>query len=126
MTSTWVAMCLVALTACASEREDGNDVLPKRGERATDPTILSARATCEGTIGTHVTVEATDPGGVANLGTCSISLGGATLEDTFDTGGCYLYFEHDCSAGAATVIDLTVSNDTGGFTTASVSVVPTS
>ena len=99
-------------------------MLPKRGERSTDPTIVSASASCEGgshaTLDVAVRVAASDPGGVANLGTCAATIAGATTEEAFGEGSCVAYVGRPCTPGQVFVIELLVSNDTGGFTDASV------
>jgi hypothetical protein len=129
-----------ALVACASDDDggggSGDDALPKRGERDTDPTIVSATARCScggevcnagdpGTSHVRVRVDASDPMGASNLGTCAGTLGGATDQDSYSDGnntGCYLYFKTAaaCAPGQVHTVALTVSNETAGVTTASV------
>ncbi len=143
MTSKWLVV-FALLGACASDDSggsgSGDDTLPKRGELATDPTIVSAAANCgcggeicDGTPGsanTHVRVRvaASDPMGVSNLGNCAGTLSGITDQDSYGDGSagsdCYLYFQTPtaCAAGQVHTVALTVSNDTGGVTTASVKV----
>ena len=116
---------LVVLAACMSGREDeGNDVLPKRGERMTDPTILSAIVQCEASTGTllevGIRVSASDPGGVSNLGTCTGTIAGIEGGATFGEGGCAAHVKRPCTVGQAFVVTVLVANKTGGFTEASV------
>lgn len=138
MTSRW--LFVVALFgACASDDNggagSGEDTLPKRGELASDPTIVSAVASCscggeicDGTPGSEasnvrVRVAASDPMGVSNLGNCAGTLEGITDQDSYGDGSdCNLYFQTPCMAGQVHTVALTVSNDTGGVTTASVKV----
>jgi hypothetical protein len=140
-----VKMALVAATAiatlggCTGDDDGGGggggDTLPKRGERATDPTIVSAAASCAacgGTICTgsdpanshvRVRVDASDPMGAANLGTCAGTLAGIMDQGAHGDGGgssCYLHFKLACMPGQVHTVALTVSNATGGVTTASV------
>jgi hypothetical protein len=139
MTSRWL-LAFVFVGACASDdgggAGDGDDTLPKRGELATDPTIVSAVANCScggeicsgGTENTHVRVRvaASDPEGVSNLGNCAGTLAGITDQDSYGDGSagsdCYLYFKTACVANQSHTVALTVSNDTGGVTTASIKV----
>ncbi len=141
MTSKWI-LVVALLGACASDDNggagSGEDTLPKRGELATDPTIVSAVASCscsgeicDGTPGAEtshvrVRVAASDPMGVGNLGNCAGTLSGITDQDSYGDGSagsdCYLYFQTTCMAGQVHTVALTVSNDTGGVTTASVKV----
>jgi hypothetical protein len=76
----------LGMAACASDdgggAGSGNDTLPKRGEKATDPTIVGATAYCS-KCGSQVCpidpanpehlvvwVSGSDMGGAENLGTC--------------------------------------------------------
>lgn len=145
MTSKWlwvVALVVALVCACASDEDggagSGDDTLPKRGELATDPTIVSAVASCgcggeictPDSANTHVRVRvaASDPMGVSNLGNCAGTLAGITDQDSYGDGSagsdCYLYFQTPtaCAAGQVHTVALTVSNDMGGVTTASVKV----
>jgi hypothetical protein len=126
MKLTW--LLILGLAACADERAGGDDVLPKRGERTTDPTIVSASASCEPinhtTDGFAVTVNASDPGGLPNLGTCAATVEGATREANFTDGGCYAVVERPCTRGVPFVLDVLVANKTGGFTQASTTITP--
>src|SRR5687768_15879219 len=93
MTANWIVVLGLALAACASDdggAGEGDDALPKRGELATDPTIVSAIATCSCAgeycsvgepVNTHVRVRvaASDPMGAGNLGNCA-----GTMADTSD------------------------------------------
>jgi hypothetical protein len=125
------------LAACADDGGsmgpgDGDDTLPKRGELATDPTIVSATARCApcgGEICTgsdpanshiRVRVDASDMGGSGNLGTCAGTLAALSDQDSYDGGSCTLFFKTPCTAGSPVTVGLTVSNDKGGVTTASV------
>lgn len=125
----------LAFAGCTSDGDGdgGGDVLPKRGELANDPTIVSAaaRCSCGGEIcsgGTptnshvRVRVDASDPMGATNLGSCAGTVSSASDQDSYDGAGCYLYFMSTpaCAIGQTLVVGLTVSNDTGGVTTASV------
>jgi hypothetical protein len=54
-------------------------------------------------------------------------LDGISERDSAGSGSgsaCFLVFEHACIAGSAYVVDITVSNNTAGVTTASVEVRP--
>ncbi len=134
-------MCMillgVTLAACSSDAggNDGADTLPKRGEVATDPTIVSATARCASCGGeicdgnsppnsyVGVKVASSDPKGATNLGTCAGTLGNNSDQDTYGDGrnsGCELFFKLPCAPLQVHVVDLTVSNKTGGVTSASV------
>jgi hypothetical protein len=113
----------LSLVAC-SDSGDGLDTLPKRGERTTDPTIVSAAAGCSGELmfkGLVVRIDATDST-PSNLGTCAAAFEGATAMGTFveTTSRCLAQLVRDCVVGTDYVVDLTISNKTGGVTTASV------
>ena len=115
----------------------GDDSLPKRGEMTNDPTIVAATASCvrdeislpdqpPGTPNLLVRVAASDPAGQENLGACIGETASSTDQGSFGSGSagsCYLDFEVACTVGKTYVVDLTVSNATGGVTTASVSVL---
>ncbi|HEY5926365.1 MAG TPA: hypothetical protein VIV11_31985 [Kofleriaceae bacterium] len=137
MTSKWLVVIALTLAACASDdggAGSGDDSLPKRGELSSDPTIVSAVANCScggeicsgGETNTHIRVRvaATDPAGLPNLGNCSGTVNGASDQDSYGGGSagsdCYLYFQTACTPSQAFTIGLTVSNDMGGVTTASV------
>ena len=115
---------LLLLGACTGEGDGGGDTLPKRGERMTDPTIVSATASCESGSGATkdvgVQVNATDPGGAMNLKSCSATIAGVTEESGIGEFGCSLLVHRPCTVGETFVVDLLVANDTGGFTDASV------
>ncbi len=132
-------LSFVMVAACASDDGgggDGEDTLPKRGEMASDPTIVSATArcaSCGGEICTgsdpanshvRVRVDASDPMGAGNLGTCAGTLGTISDQGTYSDGGgagsCTMWFKTACTPGGSVTVDLTVSNDKGGITTASV------
>jgi hypothetical protein len=141
MTFKWLVV-LAVLGGCASDDNGGagggDDTLPKRGEMTSDPTIVSAVATCScGADGdcqvgspanayVQIRVASSDPMGVANLGSCSGTLAGISDQDSYGDGSagsdCYLYFKTTCTAGQAHTVGLTVANDTGGVTTASVKI----
>lgn len=113
----------LSLVSC-SDGEDALDTLPKRGERTTDPTIVSAAAGCSGELmfkGLVVRIDATDST-AANLGTCAAAFDGATALGTFveTTSRCVAQLTRDCVVETDYVVDLTISNKTGGVTTASV------
>jgi hypothetical protein len=129
----------MALFSCSSDGGGGDDTLPKRGEMASDPTIVSAIASCstcggeicvpnETEAATYlvIRVASSDPAGVENLGTCSGTVNGITDQDEYGGGSagsdCYLYFKSACAAGDVFTADLTVSNLMAGVTTASVKV----
>ena len=125
-----IALVLM-VAACGSSGSSGSDTLPKRGERSTDPTIVSATAHCGGQFGTPntppdpntttVEISGTDPMGGSNLGTCAGMLDAATNQATFNTSGnCYVEIQYACTSGMTKVFDLTVSNKSGGVTSASV------
>ena len=137
-----LVLCLgLAAAACASDDGGGGgggtgeDTLPKRGELASDPTIVSAAARCSSCgftdclgsdpMNSHVRVriDASDPMGASNLGSCAGTLGSITDQDTYgdgNSGGCAVYFQTPCTPGGSITVGLTVANDTGGVTTASV------
>jgi len=100
----------------------GADMLPKRGERASDPTIVSATAECNGARDTDVLVGASDPMGEANLGTCSVTIGTRTEQGAFYEGFCDVTIDDTNCMPGPVVISMTVGNKTGGFTMASVGV----
>ena len=134
MSKTMAALLLAMIaTACTSDGPagSGDDVLPKRGELTSDPTIVSARASCYGGVvapgGTppppelRIRIDGSDPTG--KLGTCAITIGSITEQDDFDDGTCVVFFSSSdisCEAGTKQVVGITASNQTGGFTTASV------
>lgn len=128
----------LSLIGCGGDGGEGSgeDSLPKRGEKAADPTIVAATASCNGEIslpdqppGTmhlSVRVTASDPAGQDNLGNCIGESGTSSDDGSFgsgSSGSCFLSFTTPCTVGKAYVVDLTVSNAMGGVTTASVSVV---
>ncbi|HTL37903.1 MAG TPA: hypothetical protein VL326_32450 [Kofleriaceae bacterium] len=137
MTKLLTALLLATMaTACATDDSggagNGDDALPKRGALATDPTIVSATAECRVANGPTVppalsiAVAASDPAGKANLGTCAVTVASMTDQSGFgDLSSCYAFLGMDCTPGATYTLGITVSNDTGGVTTASVSVVAT-
>jgi hypothetical protein len=127
----------LVLAACADDGGSmgpgsGDDTLPKRGELATDPTIVSATARCsacasEECFGSdpanshiRVRVDASDMGGSANLGSCAGTMAALSDQDSYEGGTCSLFFKTPCTAGSPVTVGLTVSNDKGGVTTASV------
>ncbi|MBA3460223.1 MAG: hypothetical protein H0T46_09710 [Deltaproteobacteria bacterium] len=138
MKTTLLALGLgVALAACADDggsgAGSGNDTLPKRGELASDPTIVSATARCScggeicsggdpGNSHVRVRVDGSDPNGASNLGTCAGTLGDVMDQGSYSGSACTLYFKTPsaCATGAVHTVGITVSNDTGGVTTASV------
>nr|MBA3453379.1 hypothetical protein [Deltaproteobacteria bacterium] len=104
-------------------------------ELTSDPTIVAATASCNGEIvlpdqppGTphlSVRVAATDAQGQENLGNCIGETSASSDQGSFgsgSSGSCYLDFSVACTVGKTYVVDLTVSNETGGVTTASVTV----
>jgi hypothetical protein len=103
--------------------ESSVDTLPKRGERATDPTIVSATAGCTGDLmfkGLVVQIDASDPA-PSNLGSCAATFGADMGQGMFSASGrCTVELTRDCGVGTDYVVDLTISNKTGGVTVASV------
>ena len=99
-----------------------------RGAMATDPTIVSATASCFVDSEAHVTyislnVSGSDPAGMAHLGTCAATINGMTNSNPFGDGSsCNVSVVGDCTVGAQIVAGITVSNDLGGVTTASTKV----
>ncbi len=147
MKSQWLIAIAMGcgFAACTSDSGgagNGGDTLPKRGQLASDPTIVSATARCSpvqggggggggtGGGGTSTTstgfdleIAGSDPQGAANLGTCAATLGTVSDQQTFATSGtCYLYLDTNtaCTAGTTVTVGLTVGNKTAGVTTASV------
>ena len=126
----------MVLAACADDgggngAGSGNDSLPKRGEMAADPTIVSAtaRCSCGGEVCSSgdpanayvsVRVDASDMAGAANLGTCAGTMGAVSDQGSYEGSTCSLYLHTPCTAGSAVTVGLTVSNEKGGVTTASV------
>lgn len=133
MNKAWSVMALgLVLAACTDDggvEGSGDDRLPKRGEMATDPTVVSAAGYCStvdgnpsGRPSVNVVVDASDPAGRENLGSCAGTTGTITGQGSFGVSiGCYLVLPQVCTAGEVKVVGLTISNDTGGITTASVS-----
>jgi hypothetical protein len=121
---------ILFIAACGTDggAGDGKDVLPMRGTTATDPTIVSATASCYTDSEAHVTytslkVAGSDPAGMAHLGTCAATINGMTDSDSFgESSSCYVRVLGDCTVGAQIVAGITVSNDLGGVTTASTKV----
>lgn len=125
------------LLACSSDGAgSGEDTLPKRGEMATDPTIVSAvaRCSCGGLVcdvgspqTSHISVRvnASDPMG-SNLMSCAGMIGAASDQGGF-AGDCRLEImaPAPCALGQTHTVDLTVANATGGVTTASVNLTVT-
>jgi hypothetical protein len=110
-------------TACGGGADSSLDTLPKRGERATDPTIVSASAGCTGELmfkGLVVRIDASDPA-PSNLGSCAVMNGEKMGQGIFiENVRCEVSFEQECVVDADYVVDLTVSNRTAGITVASV------
>lgn len=131
-----MAALLMAMmaTACASDESPagaGDDVLPMRGERTGDPTIVSAVASCEGRIvlpdsppstpNLEIEVDGSDPTGESKLGHCAVTIGSVTNQDSFYDGSCDVAFSSiPCEHGKSHVVGITISNEAGGVTTASV------
>jgi hypothetical protein len=119
-----VLVIVAVIVGCGGDDTGGgNDTLPKRGAAASDPTIVSATAECNG--GTDVRISASDPMGEANLGTCSVTIGGGTEQNTFSAGVCTVSIGESGCVPGPTVVAITVSNKTAGVTTASVTVTIT-
>ncbi len=128
-----IALCaLFAVTACDDGgTTPGRDALPKRGERATDPTVITITATCWLSVSPPpvvIEILGSDPMGDLNLGTCQVTLDGRVEDGQFgdasDDATCAASFAtNGCAGGASHVVDVLVSNKTGGFTQASVALV---
>jgi hypothetical protein len=142
-----LGLALAALGGCATDDSDGeagggsgsegsggggtggnggDDVLPKRGEMVGDPTIVSAVAKCHTPAGASpfwwIEVSASDPKGNQNLGMCATTVGEVTEQQIFDEdAGCKIAFLEPCAAGEMKTVKILVSNETGGVTTATVS-----
>jgi hypothetical protein len=118
---------LSVAAACGGNGDGGGDssldTLPKRGERATDPTIVSAAARCSGELmfkGLVVQIDASDPA-PSNLGSCAVMNGDKMGQGIFSQNvRCAVSFAQDCVVDADYVVDLTVSNKSAGITVASV------
>jgi hypothetical protein len=123
----WLFLSLSVVGCTDDSKGSALDTLPKRGERATDPTIVSAVATCTGELmfkGLVVLIDASDPAS-ANLGTCAATSDVTTAQGTFTTSGrCEVDLVRECVVGTDYVVDLTISNKTGGVTTATIKVRP--
>jgi len=130
--ATTVIFGLGLLGCAVDEREGGGkDTLPKRGVVATDPTIIAATATCgassSGFDSVGISVTASDMGGNTNLGTCQVKIAGASEVGEFNSsnGTCYAIFENTaCNASSSFIVDLVIANESGGFTTASLTIRP--
>lgn len=143
MQNLGLALCLgLAVVGCTDDGGGGGgdgtgeDTLPKRGERAQDPTIVSATARCScgadtcpgGTPPNHVRVrvDASDPMGPTNLGTCAVTLAGRSDQGTFSDGNgngtcsTHVLPAMPCAVGQVHTVGITISNDTAGVTQASV------
>jgi hypothetical protein len=122
-----VAFGVCTLAACSSSGGGTNgdlDVLPKRGERASDPTIVSATAGCSGDLmfkGLVIQIDASDPA-PSNLGSCAAMFGMTMGQGQFSGGGgrCIVELGPDCTVGTDYVVDLTIGNKTAGVTVATV------
>jgi hypothetical protein len=124
MLLTALSLCMAAGCSSSNGNTDGSlDVLPKRGERTTDPTIVSATAGCSGELmfkGLVVQVDASDPA-PSNLGSCAAMFGAIMGQGQFaGTGRCVVEVGPDCTVGTDYVVDLTIGNKTGGVTVATV------
>jgi hypothetical protein len=130
------AILLLAMTACGTDDSgtagSGDDALPKRGEVASDPTIVSATVECQAASGPTVPqrlslqVDASDPAGKTNLSSCALTVGSMSGQDDFYQASCYVSFDGmPCVPGTTYTLGIVVSNATGGVTTASVNVVAT-
>jgi hypothetical protein len=88
---------------------------------------VSATARCSDTTTIGVSVYGSDPGGLENLGSCAAFVGTSGDNGSFNveyaSGSCYVAFSASCAVGDTFDIDLTVSNQTGGVTTALVRLV---
>lgn len=109
--------------ACGGETADQVDSLPKRGDQASDPTILDVKAYAdpdERVIG----ISASDPGGSGNLAGCEVTANGVERVGTFSNALCYVMGPGPDAwqIGKSYVIEVLVSNGTGGFTMATVKV----
>jgi hypothetical protein len=120
----------IVLAACSSDDggQAGEDVLPKRGERSSDPTIVAATASCEGDLGFMglvINLSASDPMGQENLGTCAATVDDTTRQSAFaGRAFCPVNLVPMCEIGTDYDVVLTVSNKTGGVTTARIRLHP--
>jgi hypothetical protein len=120
----------IGLIGCSGSdgADDGNDTLPKRGERTTDPTIVSATAACSGELmykGLLIRVDGTDAMGLENLSTCAATAESATSQGIFTSRGtCFMELTPTCAVGAAYQASLTIASKTGGVTTAAIVLPP--
>jgi hypothetical protein len=128
-----IAVAMLFVVSACDERCDESgaaacsagwvDSLPKRGDLVSDPTILDVKAyadTDERVIG----ISASDPGGSGNLAGCQITANGVERVGTFSHALCYVRGPGPDAwqIGRSYVIDVLVSNGTGGFTMATVRV----
>ena len=125
----FVLVTLLA-TACA-DVGDGQDILPKAGELAVDPTIISTTVRCVTTVGEHVreiwtevAIMASDSKGYANLDWCSATRGVDTHVAWFPSAtysylGCTLSYPI-CQVGDQYIMKIKVRNKPGGTNIASV------
>jgi hypothetical protein len=136
MSKTLAALLLAMMaTACTGDESPagaGDDILPMRGERTGDPTIVSAVASCAGRIvlpdsppttppNLEIEIDGSDPMGESKLGHCAVTIGSVTNQDSFYDGSCDVAFlSIPCEHGKSHVVGITISNETGGVTTASV------
>jgi hypothetical protein len=119
----FLALCTVAGCSNGGGTDNSLDALPKRGERTTDPTIVSATAGCSGELmfkGLVIQVDASDPA-PSNLGSCAAMFGTDMGQGQFVASGrCIVELGPDCTVGTDYVVDLTIGNKTGGVTVATV------
>ena len=127
-----LTIALVVLAGCATDgARSGIDTLPKQGEMAADPTIVTAQARCvtdseTGTTHLELTITGSDPMGAANLGHCGMTVGTVSDTEVFSGQSCYTMITTPCTVGAAMVVAISVSNQIGGVTTAAIEVTPAS
>lgn len=115
----------VMLGACADSGDSGfGDSLPKRGDRSSDPTIVSAIADCDvysSYSSLSIEILASDPSG--ELGPCSGTVGGIFQQETFgDDNSCWLHFRMPCSTMQEATFELMVANDHAGLTEATITI----
>jgi hypothetical protein len=130
MKLTSVCVMCLGLAACSTDDGDsagsGEDVLPMRGEMATDPTIVSATANRpSGSSYAWLRVAASDPKGTSNLATCAFIIDGVTHQGYFSDGyeQCTADLDEPWPTGTVNTVKVIVSNATGGFTSASISLM---
>ncbi len=115
-----LSLMLCGAVACGGGADDV-DTLPKRGDLVTDPTILDVKIYAD-TDERVVAISASDPGGSSNLAGCEVTANGVERVGTFSSAGCLVArdLSDGWQLGQSYVIEVLVSNGTGGFTMATV------